>query len=269
MRSSELSPLVIVLWLGATALVGVAGCIMLERGHVGQPLPLGRAVVLVLAVEILLYLAALLVGGRGLIPAGRVVMGIVLGMVIRASLSLIAVQLAMPVRAGAPTLTAGLGFYYAQYWPGALVQILAVSVFLWFVRDVWETSEMRWTVGERAEEFVPPLGAAEDGQTRREELLAALMEGPEDEEAEPTEPALEREQLELALAREETLAEQVEPADMGETEEDTSQIPVVVEEEPGAAPAEPTGQSTRAEELLANAAGAGAVADTVVLTGGG
>ncbi len=279
-RSAELSALVIVLWLTSAAIVGVVGCIVLDRAGVGRPLPLGRALIMVLAVEILLYLLVLMAGGRGVIPAGRVVVGTGLGLIIRAGLSLIAAQLAMPVRAAAHSMAAGFGFYYAQYWPGALVQILAVSVFLWLIRDLWQIRETRW--GTRGAGPLPQHEVPEDWQARREELLAALMEGPEAEEAEEAEP---RQPLvvpqtpaseQLALLPEEAEAQPTEPV---EAEEDTSRIPVVAEEEGEAEsvsvgeaqprPEEQRRQLSAAEELLRDAAGKGAVADTLSLSGGG
>lgn len=271
-RSSELSPLVIIFWLALTVIVGAVGCIMLDRGQVGAPLPLSRALPLVLGLEILVYLAALLAGGRALIPAGRVALGIVLGLVIRATISVVVAQLSKtgPGQEGMPTWFGLFGYYYVQYWPGALVQVLAVTVFLWFIRDVWEVSESRWAVREDRQPFRAGPETAEDPEVRREELLTALMEGPEEEEVAPAGPEPEREQLELESAITQMPAAEVERPGTAEKEEDTSPIPVVIEGEPvQAVPDQQVPQPTGAEELVKHAVGPEAVAGTVALTGGG
>lgn len=272
-RSSELSPLVIVLWLTSAAIVGVVGCLVLSRAGVGQLLPLSWYpwdLAMVLIGEILLYLVVLVTGGRGRIPGGRVVLGIGLGLIIRASLSLIVVELAFPP--GARDF-AGFFLYYVQYWVGALVQIFAVSVFLWFIRDAWQVSGTEVVV-VGGQEGMADREALADRQARREELLAALMEGPEEEEAKPSEPVAEQVPIpaaqkgeQLALLREEADAQQIEPLTVAE-EEDTSRIPAVPEEAE-ALPAEQWRQLSAAEELLREAGGPGAVADTLSLPRGG
>jgi len=258
-RSSGLSSPVIVLWLTLTAIVGVVGCIVLARAQVVEPLPLRRALAMVLGAEVLLYLMVLIMGGPRMIPGRRVAIGIGLGLIIRAGLSLIAALLGLPLPATGGSLAADFGFYYAQFWIGALVQILAVSAFLWFVRDVWEIGETGAVeaFGERLESYE----TLDERRARREKLLAALMEGPEDEQ--------------LSLLREEVAAQPREPETAAE---DTSQILAVAEEEEteatGATASEVLLVASRrhlseAEQLLADVVGEGTVADTLSLPGGG
>ncbi len=278
MNSGRLSSLAIVLWLISTAIVGVVGCVVLEQAQVSQPLATGEALAVVPLVEILFYLLILVGGSRHRMKAGRVVLGIGLGLVIRAGLSLIAAQLVIPGQAAATSMGAIFGLYYLRYWPGVVVQVLAVALFLWFLRGVWEVSEARSARALDQLGWLPEREEPEDERARRKQLLAALMEGPE-EEAEPAGPAVETvPPSPPAQSKQLPLLHQQPPAPPSEEAggEDTSQLPVVsqAEAEEVSDPELsrlpwPEPQLSEAKKLLVDAAGEGAVADAVCLPGGG
>ena len=282
MNSGRLSSLSIVLWLISTAIVGVVGCVVLEQAQVSQPLATGQALAVVPLVEILFYLLILLGGSRQRMKAGRVVLGIGLGLIIRAGLSLIAAQLVVPGQAAATSMGAIFGLYYLRYWPGVVVQVLAVALFLWFLRGIWEVSEARSAHALYQPGWLPEREEPEDERTRRKQLLAALLEGPE-EEAEPAQPGVEialpstpAQSEQLPLLHQQPPAPPSEEVGGEEGGEDTSQLPAVSQ-----APAEevsdpelsrlpwPEPQLSEAKKLLVDAAGKGGVAEAACFPGGG
>jgi len=282
MNSGRLSSLAIVLWLISTAIVGVVGCVVLEQAQVSQPLATGQALAVVPLVEILFYLLILVAGSRHRMKAGRVVLGIGLGFIIRAGLSLIATQLVIPGQAAVTSMGAAFGLYYLRYWPGVVVQVLAVALFLWFLRGVWEVSEARSARALHQPRWLPEREEPEDERARRRQLLAALMEGPE-EEAEPAGPGVEialpsppAQSEQLPLLHQQLEAPPSEKVGGEESGEDTSQLPVVsqaqVEEVSDLELSKlpwPEPQLSEAKKLLVEAAGEGAVADAVCLPGSG
>lgn len=162
-----LTPLGAVVWLLAAGVVGVVGSILLEGARVAAPIGLAPALVIVVPVEIACYLLAL---GAGVprLPRLRTTLGVVLGLILRGGLTAILAFVA-PSPLGNDGLPGQLLLYYARLWPAALVQILAVTAFLWLIRDLLAMSR---PIEEEA--VLPP--ASEDAGERRGQLLRALLE---------------------------------------------------------------------------------------------
>jgi hypothetical protein len=154
-------------WLLAAGVVGVVGSLLLEGARVAAPIPLTPALVIVLPVELACYLLAL---GAGVprLSGGKTVLGLVLGLLLRAGLTAILGFVApSPLAPGG--LEPGLLLYYARLWPAALVQIIAVTAFLWLIRDLLVSRPA-------PEEEEAPLPAPEAGEARQQQLLRALLE---------------------------------------------------------------------------------------------
>ncbi len=170
-----LTPLGAVVWLLAASVVGVVGSILLEGARVAAPIGLAPALVIIVPVEIACYLLAL---GAGIprLPRLRTTLGVILGLVLRGGLTAILAFVA-PSPLGADGLTGQLLLYYACLWPAAVVQVLAVTAFLWLIRDLL-------VIARPVEEGpLPPPVPGEEGD-RQKQLLQALLE-PADEQAVP------------------------------------------------------------------------------------
>jgi len=248
--AGPIASLGIVLWLIFTVVVAVAGTVLLESSQVGRPLTVGLWSLALLIAEIICYLLVLTVAAASSIGASRAFVGTLLGLIVRGGISVITAQVTAPVQVTTGSFWAGFSYFYLLYWPGVLVQICAVAIFLWVVRDTW-TSDLtdEFGFGAGAEAYAP---LDDDQAVRQRELLAALMESDEDEVSEPPsgrelpeelpQPSVRagfyddldsRESLMLAL--EETDSEPPGvivdmPAAEEERADDTSRLPVVSEE---------------------------------------
>lgn len=162
-----LTPGGVVLWLLAAGVVGVVGSILLEGARVAAPIGLAPALIIVLPLELACYLLAL---GAGVprLPPGRTTLGVFLGLVLRAALALILSMLA-PSPLGGEGMRGQFLLYYARLWPTALVQLLAVTSFLWLIRDLLAVVP--------PPEPRPVLAPADaDEGERQRQLLEALLE---------------------------------------------------------------------------------------------
>jgi hypothetical protein len=156
----------VLLWLLAAGVVGVVGSLLLEGARVAAPIRLAPALVMIVPVEWACYLLAL---GAGVprLSGGKTVLGVGLGLVLRGGLAAVLGTLApSPLAPGG--VEQGWLFYYARLWPAALVQILAVTAFLWLIRDLLLT--------RRAPEEAAALPPPEEGEARQQQLLRALLE---------------------------------------------------------------------------------------------
>lgn len=106
----------------------------------------------------------------------RTTLGVILGLLLRAGLTVL-LALVAPSPLGEAGLPGQLLLYYACLWPAALVQILAVSAFLWLIRDLLIIAP------PPSEEFTLPTLAPGPGG-RQSQLLEALLE-PADAHAVP------------------------------------------------------------------------------------
>ena len=163
-------------WLLAASVVGVVGSILLEGARVAAPIGLAPALVIIVPVEVALYLLAL---GAGVprLPALRTTLGVLLGLALRAGLAVV-----LAVVAPSPLSTGGawdgqLLLYYARLWPAAAVQVLAVTAFLWLIRDALAS-----TRPPAEEPYLLPDSGEAGG--RQKQLLQALLE-PADQDAVP------------------------------------------------------------------------------------
>ena len=161
-----LSPWGVLVWLLAAGVVGVVGSMLLEGARVAAPISLQPALVMLVPVELACYLLAL---GAGLprLTGGKTVLGVILGLVVRAGLAALLGFVAPSALAPGPVEQVAL-LYYARLWPAALVQIVAVTAFLWLIRDLLVT--------RRAPEEETPLPPPEEGEGRQAQLLRALLE---------------------------------------------------------------------------------------------
>ena len=169
-RPATLSAAGLLVWLLAAGAVGVLGSLLLEGARVAAPLRLPPALAMIVAVEVALYLLALCATGGPWLSGLRALGGLLLGLLFRAAQALLlAVAVSSPLAEGG-----GLGIrftlYYARLWPAALVQVIAVAVFLWVIRD-----QLAGPEPEPKPRSVAPPGNAQTREERRE-LLSALLE---------------------------------------------------------------------------------------------
>jgi hypothetical protein len=157
----------VLVWLLAAGVVGVVGSMLLEGARLAAPISLQPALVILVPVELACYLLAL---GAGLprLTGGKTLLGVILGLLLRAGLAAILGLVAPSALAPGPVEQLML-LYYARLWPAALVQIVAVTAFLWLIRDLLVTR--RTPLEEEA-----PLPAPEAGEGRQAQLLRALLE---------------------------------------------------------------------------------------------
>jgi hypothetical protein len=171
-----LTPLGAVVWLLAASVVGVVGSILLEGARVAAPIGLAPALIIIVPVELACYLLAL---GAGVprLPRVRTTLGAILGLALRGALALI-----LALVAPSPLSTGGVPgqflLYYARLWPTALVQVLAVTAFLWLIRDLLAVRPPA-----EKEAVLPPAGG--DEGERQKQLLEALLEPTEPQPAPP------------------------------------------------------------------------------------
>jgi hypothetical protein len=107
----------------------------------------------------------------------RTTLGVFLGLFLRGAMALI-LALVSP----SPLAGEGLGnhflLFYVRLWPAALVQILALTAFLWLIRDLLAVPP------DTSVAVTLPPSVERNGEKRQKELLAALLE-PGDREPGP------------------------------------------------------------------------------------
>ena len=102
---------------------------------------------------------------------------------VRAGICVITTQVSAPVQASDTGFLGQFSYFYLSYWPGALVQICAVAIFLWVLRDMWGASGRGGGYAPGQPEVEEE--AWEDRFERQRELLAALREPSAEEGTEP------------------------------------------------------------------------------------
>jgi len=234
------SALSVLLWLIATAAVGVAGAALLEYEQVGQSLPSALWALGVLIGEVVLYLLVLTVLSSGQMGAGRAFAGTVLGLVVRGALSVVTAELPIVSRSGIGGFFDSFVYFYSLYWPGIVVQICAVSIFLLRLREAWTVSRADEDWGGLEAQF--DTDEPEDRAERQRVLLAALKESGESDQAQPRDQQAAEDagfyedvgsSLSPRLPFEQPGAEEIDedfPSSAGESANDTSLIPVASEE---------------------------------------
>jgi len=170
------TPLGAVVWLLAACVVGVVGSILLEGARVAAPLGLLTALAIVAPTELVLYLLALGAGSPRL-PRVRTTLGVLLGLFLRGAVALI-VALVLPSPLAGEGLANHFLLFYVRLWPAALVQVLALTAFLWLIRDLLVVPP------DTSVAVALPPAVAGNSEKRQKELLAALLE-PGDREPGP------------------------------------------------------------------------------------
>ena len=177
------SALSVLLWLMATAVVAVAGAAVLEYEQVGQSLPSALWSLGILIGEVILYLLVLTVLSSGRMGAGRAFAGTVLGLIVRGALSVVTAELPIVSRSGLSGFLDSFVYFYSLYWPGVVVQICAVSIFLLRLREAWSSDKTDEDWGDLEAQF--DADEPEDRAERQRVLLAALKESGEPDQAQP------------------------------------------------------------------------------------
>ena len=234
------SALSVLLWLMATAVVAVAGAALLEYEQVGQSLPSALWALAVLIGEVVVYLLVLTVLSSGRMGAGRAFVGTVLGLIVRGALSVVTAELPIISRSGPGGFLDSFVYFYSLYWPGVVIQICAVSIFLLRLREAWSLDKTDEDWGGLEAQF--DADEPEDRAERQRVLLAALKEPDESDQVQ----AGDRQAAEGAgfyedvgsslsptLSFEQPDAEKTHedfPSSEDESSNDTSPIPVATEE---------------------------------------
>ena len=180
--SPPLSPGSAVGWLVAAGGVALLGSILLEGARLVGRTPLAPALGLVLPLEIAVYLLALRESAGPVLEVGKTIGGLFCGLLLRAGLALGAGGISSSALAP-PELGNQFLLYYVQLWPGVAVQIAAVAVLLWLLRDLWAVPRGGGRAGEQTAATAPGAATGLGGERRRA-LLAALLE-PEGEQPSP------------------------------------------------------------------------------------
>ena len=234
------SALSVLLWLLATAVVAVAGAALLEYEQVGQSLPSALWALAVLIGEVVLYLLVLTAFSSGRMGAGRAFAGTVLGLVVRGALSVVTAELPIVSRSGTGGFLDSFVYFYSLYWPGIVVQVCAVSIFLVRLREAWSLDKTDEDWGGLEAQF--DADEPEDRAERQRVLLAALKESGEPDQAQPADRQAPEgagfyedvgSSLSPTLPFDQPGVEEIDedfPGGEDESANDTSPIPVVTEE---------------------------------------
>jgi len=283
------SALSVLLWLMATAVVAVVGAALLEYEQVGQSLPSALWALAVLIGEVVVYLLVLTVLSSGRMGAGRAFAGTILGLIVRGALSVVTAELPIVSRSGIGGFLDSFVYFYLLYWPGVVVQICAVSIFLLRLREAWTVDEADEDWGGLEAQF--DADEPEDRAERQRVLLAALKESCEPDQAEPVDKQAAESvgfyedvgsSLSPTLPFEQPGAEEIDedfPSGEDGSANDTSLIPVVTEEcaerlteqqEAEVSEAQPFAQEPAGDQLLAgySASGITPFAGGVLVWGG-
>lgn len=173
---SRISPGSIVLFGVCALVVGALGSARLWSALVGgSPLGFGRMLSVLAVAELLAYFAVMLAGMGAAVSGGRVLMGVGLGIALRIAQAVLAALIGSPGEAEG--FGAAFRHYYAEYYTGALLQIVVTALFLWLVRSAFEPPP-RVLLPPKSD--VPEMeperlkGFQEATPKRREQLIAAL-----------------------------------------------------------------------------------------------
>ncbi len=162
------SRLMVAVWAVATLIIATIGSAAL--GDMGvRVIEFQRALPVVLLGEALVYILAL---GGGQVPGPTLLVAFVGGFIFRGGIALLATELAP--RGQAESLLAGAQYYYASCWPAVAMQIILVALLL-------RLSRRALARRRRPRRAIPQLARAteEGAASRREHLMAALMDSPD------------------------------------------------------------------------------------------
>jgi len=224
----------------ATAVVAVVGAALLEYEQVGQSLPSALWALAVLIGEVVVYLLVLTVLSSGRMGAGRAFAGTVIGLIVRGALSVVTAELPIVSRSGIGGFLDSFVYFYSLYWPGVVVQICAVSIFLLRLREAWTVNEADEVWSDLEAQF--DADEPEDRAERQRVLLAALKESDEPGQVRPDDRQAAEgagfyedvgSSLSPTLPFEQPGVEEIDedfPSSADESRDDTSLIPVATEE---------------------------------------
>jgi hypothetical protein len=194
-------------WLLAALLVGMVGSVLLESAHLVTPLAASWALLGLVPLEMLVYLFALRSSNGPALGCLRSALGVLLALALRGGLVALLAWF-LPSSSAEPDMLHQMLFHGWQLWPATLVQVLALGIYLWLVRDSLVPAEACWEYlmlthvnggGRRKRGASAADGATGRSAERQKLLLAALLEPREEGQKRPP-------QLALALALEESAA---------------------------------------------------------------
>lgn len=216
-----------------------------------RPIEFSRILPVVLTGEGIVYILML---GGGSVAAPVLLLSVIFGFALRAGIAVAAGALSPQVSGD---LIASAKFYWASYWPAAAAQVLMVAVALRLIKPMIATRRRRMRRGRP--QVSDALRDDRHGEERRDVLLEALAEAPDEPPVSPT--VLEERQIgDLTEAVERNLTEEEVaqalslPFDEEEPEEPEEEAPAEEPEEslpPGVIDATPeamTAEETEREE---------------------
>ncbi len=213
----------------AAAVIAIAGSAALADLSI-DPVDFTRILPVILTGEGILYILML---GGGAVRAPVMLLALVLAFALRAGISVSAGELSPQVSGD---LIGSAKFYYAAYWPAAVAQVLLVALTLRLIRPLIATRKRRLRPSTEPE-VSEALQEDRHDEERREVLLGALAEDPDEPPVSPT--VLEERQigdLTAAIERELSEAEVVQALELPfdeeapEDAEEAAELPAEPEE---------------------------------------
>lgn len=235
----------VVLYGLCALLVGAIGSAQLSGANLGgATVPFLRILPVALVAEALVYCTILLAHLGGRVSGISVFVGVLSGMLLRLLEAVVAALVGPP--ASSPRFLAAVGYFWAEYWLGVVVQIVVTALFLWLIRACFELPQVVLLPPQSDVPDMEPerLRGFHQQNQRRRELIGELMRHsehePETEAPSPGPPVLHP-QLTLSPPEEPAGAVEVGPeaaqprvAPGPHAEAETSEGPVPAE--PAASP---------------------------------
>lgn len=160
------------LFTASALILGALGSAQLwQQGIAQTTVPYSRMAVVVIAAEILAYLAVLLAGPAAGINSRMVMLRTLLGVLLRATQASVAALVSAPEQAA--SFPAGFLHYYAEYLPGVVVQIGSVALLLWLLKGTARTARSVLRPAATPADGDRPV--VEPTRERRFELIQELM----------------------------------------------------------------------------------------------
>ncbi len=179
------------LFVVSTLIVGGLGSAqMWDAGIARTLIPYGRILPVILVAELLAYAALMLGQFGGSLRGLHILTGIAIGIVTRLGEALLAAAAHSPEQA--ETLQQAFLLYYAEYFPGVLVQIAVTVLLLWLIKGAFGPARATLQPAIRPSESPETIREQEPTRERRRELIEQLMrrEGEDEPEGEAEQPPI-------------------------------------------------------------------------------
>jgi len=183
-KAPRVSPIVVLLFVISAIIVGALGSAqMWQSGLSVPPIQYQRVIAIVIVAELLAYFAIMLSQVSAMMPSGRVVIGVLIGVVVRLCQASLAAAVGSPQQA--ETFLSAFLHYYVSFFPGVLLQIGVTVLLLWLIKG---TLRKRPVVLTPPQAMTPkptddaPVQPAEPTPKRRGELIAALKRNEDEAE---------------------------------------------------------------------------------------